>query len=240
MFVVIGSTLAACGGGSGTPTAANSPSISTTDPTVIVPKTVTYAVDLSNGCLQSHNADTAVKYLLGDKQAEYLLWHCADHMTNDTVHDLRRVLINFRFDYNKQCYTEVATHMDFSNCTGVIPPPPANPSFGVRVKDFKVARATNDQGLSGFSYVATIENTGNIPMMDVSYRIDINQTLGGSTGPLDILDVASGVPAQTVTANPPAFSPGTSGQKYTLDLTLTDIFGQPLLRAPRRTSITLP
>lgn len=229
-YVVFSALLiASCGGSSqrsqGTPPAAE------LAPGAVTQKQVVYTTT-ANGCLLTNNADSNTQFLLGDKPARYLAWQCADHGD----HQLRQVRVLFAYDFNQSCFTERLTVVDFARCTGTIAAPPTNPFIAVSVAGFGATPATNAQGLPGYDCVATLNNAGNIPAFNIGYEI---RETGGSpitAGTLNVIEPQSSVTLDQCDA----FGATLRGKRFTLELQLSDVFGQPLLARPAATAVTIP
>jgi hypothetical protein len=221
--------LAACGGGSGSGISQPDPANSASETPLPTAKTVAYRSS-GAGCIVASNADQSVDYLMGDKLARYLLWNCANH----EQHTLRQIRMSLLYDYTDQCYKPDSTVVDFAHCTGTPPAPPANPLFEVSVTDFRATPQRNSNGLPGFSYVATLSNTGNVPAFNVQFSVAIDHDLGGNQGSFNIIE-----PAQTrSTEEYRVFSAAAAGSRLLLTLNVTDAFGN--LITLRHTNVTVP
>lgn len=226
--LLLGLAMGACGGGSSKPAPAdNGPSAVGAAP--LTPRTVSYVTGPS-GCIGGHNADTEVSYLLGDRQARYLIWHCADH----AQHELRRVRLSLLFDYQQSCYVEDTKVVDFAHCSGTLPKAPAPASFSLQIADFAVTPGRNTQGQPGFSYYAVVENTGNVPAFDVTFRVAIDQDGGGNTGTIEVIEPGGRV----TTPRYDVYGAAASGTRFALDLSIEDAAGRSV--ATRRALVDIP
>lgn len=227
-IVVISLAVAACGGGGSKPDPSGN-GTTTVAPGPAGPRTVSY-ITSTNGCVSRHNADSEVSYLLGDKQARYLLWHCANH----EQHELRRVRVSLLYDYDKQCYVEDSVVVDFSHCSGTMPPAPNPAVFGVRIVDFSVTVGKNPQGLPGFSYQATLANTGTVPAFEITARVVIDRDVGGNQALLAVIEPG----ADATTRRYDVFSAAAAGSRFTLDLFVEDANGRSI--ASKRAVVDVP
>ena len=226
--ILLGLAVGACGGGGSTPgPAGNEPAVINPGPGA--PRTVSYIAG-PGGCIGRHNADSEVAYLLGDRPAKYLTWHCADH----DQHELRRVRLSLLYDYTQQCYLEDTTVVDFAHCSGTLPQPPNPATFGLRIADFSVTPGRNTQGQPGFSYYAVIDNPGNVPAFDVTFRVAIDQDGGGNTGNIEVIEPGG----RATTGRYDVYGAAVSGSRFTLDLTIEDAAGRSV--AARRAVVDIP
>lgn len=215
-IILLALAAGACGGGGSKPaTVGNGPAAA--DPMPVTSRTVSYATNPS-GCIGRHNADSEVAYLLGDQQAKYLVWHCANH----DQHELRRVRLSLLFDYQQQCYVQNTTVVDFAHCSGPLPKAPGTPTFGLRIADFAVTPGRNAQGQPGFSYYAVIDNFGNVPAFDVTVRVAIDQDGGGNTDNIRVIEPGASV----TTRRYEVYGAAPSGTRFSLDLFVEDAAGR--------------
>lgn len=228
LALLIGLAVGACGGG-GSTSGPSSNEPATANPVPGAPRTVSYATG-PGGCLGRHNADSEVSYLLGDRPAKYLAWHCADH----DQHELRRVRLSLVYDYTQQCYILDTTVVDFAHCSATLPPLPNPATFSLRIADFAVTPGRNAQGQPGFSYVAVIENTGTVPAFDVTYRVAIDQGSGGNAGNIEVIDAGG----RSETRRADVYGAAASGSRFTLDLSIEDAVGR--IVAARRAIVDIP
>lgn len=227
-IILLALAASACGGGGSKPgPMGNGPSA--VNPTPVVARTVSYVTG-PNGCIERHNADSEVSYLLGDQQAKYLIWHCANH----DQHELRRVRLSLLFDYQQQCYVNDTTVVDFAHCSGTLPKVPDSATFGVRIADFVVTPGRNAQGQPGFSYYADIDNIGNVPAFDVTFRVAIDQDGGGNAGTIDVIEPGG----RATTRRYDVYGAATSGARFILDLFIDDAAGRNI--ATRRAVVDIP
>lgn len=211
--------LSACGGGGD-----NKPG--STPPVPINPeKTVSLSLTPDN-CIGNHNADSDISFLMGDRQARYLLWNCGNHEN----HGKQLIRIFLPFDYTRQCYKQASLHVGFGRCTNPLTAP-KTPLFNVTVTGIEVRVGRNTGGLPGFSFRANIQNTGNVPAFDLNFEFQIDRNSGGNTGRFDLIEPG----ASEFTPQFETYSQSFEGRQFNVEVFIRDVFGN--IAAGRSTSV---
>ena len=219
LFVSAG--VAGCGGdsGGGDPAAApqNSP----------VAATITKA---GNGCLLSHNADAAVSYPTGAQAARTLLWNCAN------IDNKTRVGVEafFTFDIPLNCYVEKGIGWKAGNCSqAAISPTTPTPAASVQISGTPLLVF-----IGGGNYALSVDfdatNIGNVSLFGA--KVDLASLpshfgsstaigAGGSISGLAFMPVSG---QQHANGSPLLSNATTTGQTYSVTLTVLDFFNTPL------------
>lgn len=213
--------LAACGGGGEKKPGAAPPVPINPEKTVNVGLT-------PDSCIGNHNADSDISFLMGDKQARYLLWNCGNHET----HNKQLIRIFFPFNYTLQCYQQASVHVDFGRCTNPLTAP-KNPLFNVTVADLDVRVGRNSGGLPGFSFRANIQNSGNVPAFNLDFEFQIDRNTGGNSGRIDLMEPGE----SKLTPQFETYSQAFAGRQFILELFVRDGFGN--IVAGRTTTVVV-
>ncbi len=212
--------LASCGGGSdgsgSTPNQQNSP----------VAVTITKA---GNGCLLSHNADAVVSYPMGPQQARTLLWNCAN------IDNRTRVGTEafFTYDTALSCYVERGIGWKAGNCSQAAISP-TTPTLAASVQ---VSGTPLLVPIGGGSYALSVDinatNTGNVSLFGakvelMSLPLHFASLTEIGNAPISGLAFTPVSDLQHRNGNPIVSNATTTGQAYTVTLTVLDYFNTPL------------
>ena len=124
----------------------------------------------ANDCIINHNAEAAPQYLIGDRQAQNLIWNCA---FADVI-DKRRREYYTRYDYQNQCYKLRSSIEGEAICgtPAVTPNVPLIHARFINLSGGKLRAIGGSTHLVDVSF--TLENDGNVTAFDLGIYLFID------------------------------------------------------------------
>lgn len=124
----------------------------------------------TNRCIINQNAESAPQYLIGDQQAQNLIWNCSYY----NLEFERRVEAYVRYDYYQQCF-KVQTVIEDVGLCGTRAATPDVPQLSARIVNI-YSGIPNAIGGSTYTvdFNANLENNGNVTAFDVKVDVYIN------------------------------------------------------------------
>lgn len=114
-----------------------------------------------NGCLDTHNADVEVDYLIGDKLSKNLRWKCLSNGNSRTLF--------YPYDYARQCYVIAGARSNSGRCD--YNSAPDVPLFLVTIETFGGYFNPIGGGNYAITPVTVVQNEGNVIAFGVDWEI---------------------------------------------------------------------